>query len=226
MLQQQTVHWFAPTNTSLFDPATADNLVNCGIWTSVVGNWQARYEAIASISDTLADPLRAIGLNPTIALVISAVKGSGDSCFSAVCALSGLGTIEADGSIAASCDSDNLFPNDFLNASNHNITGWIANCVDAICVPVILNPDIGGIGVYLSFVVRNCTAMLALIVLLFLELGQFLSSSLGIDSSQSVNMKNIVSSRLNGQIRPSLLQSHQATTSPSAILWARCRLQH
>ena len=193
-------------NTSLFDPATPDNLVHCGIWTSVVSNWQAEYEAITAIPDALLDPFRAIGLNRTDALDISAGKETFGSCFSAIYALSRLGTIEADGSIAASCTSNNLFPNDLSNSSVHNTTGSIANCVDAICTPATLNPDIGGIGVYLSFVIQNCTAMLALIAFFGLELSHFLSSSLGRDSTQSGKMKSIVGRRLNGQIRPSLLQ--------------------
>ena len=172
----------------------------------MVSNWQAQVEAITTIPDALLNPFRAIGLNRTDALDISAVKESFGSCFSAIYALSRLGTTEADGSIAASCTSNNLFPSDLSNSSVHNTTGSIANCVDAICTPATLNPDIGGIGVYLSFVIQNCTAMLALIALFNLELSHFLSSSLGRDSTQSGKMKSIVGSRLNGQIRPSLLQ--------------------
>ena len=193
-------------NTSLFDPATPDNLVNCGIWISVVSNWQTQYEAITTIPDALLDPFRAVGLNRTDALDISAVKETFGSCFSAIYALSRLGTIEADGSIAASCISNNLFPNDLSNSSVHNTTGSIANCVDAICTPATLNPDIGGIGVYLSFVIQNCTAMLALIALFCLELSHFLSDNLGTDSSRSGKWKRMVGSRLNGEIRPSLLR--------------------
>ena len=48
--------------------------------------------------------------------------------------------------------------------------------------------------------------MLALIALFCLELSHFLSSSLGTDSSRSGKLKGIVGNRLNGQIRPNLLE--------------------
>ena len=141
----------------LFSVNNPENLVNCGLWSSInnpleIGTNQTDYKWNTTIYndhlqnssiDALLAPFAAIGLSNDQSLAIATRNVIGN-CFSALYALTRSGSSQDDGRVIANCTTDSLFPALFLG---DNITAPLGDCLDAICSPKTLNPDLGGIGV-------------------------------------------------------------------------------
>ena len=140
-------------SSHLLDPRTPNNLVTCGLWSSLIVN-QSR---TIGFDNALLDPFVHLGLdtkNATYAFSVRDIIAS---------VLSGLytGTVEAtylgEESLARACAEQYLF--DIIprvpELSGSDSKSSLHDCIDAICSPITLNPDLGGIGVGLLDFLSN-----------------------------------------------------------------------
>ena len=58
-------------------------------------------------------------------------------------------TYQSDSSLEGACSEQALFPTSTLTL-NYDLPQFLQTCVNAICAPRTLNPDLGGIGVGFS----------------------------------------------------------------------------
>lgn len=168
-------------STALFAGPT-NNLVNCGIWTSLVmGYTESEFNQTlgptenASIYDSLFSPFQSLDLNASNFQNTSLYADTISHCFEFLYINVKRFSFADDGKTPAACTRPDLFPVTYGNTS-------LKDCVGEICSPLTLNPDLAGIGVspqqawdrrYMLSCLRYFPPLLPSLALLFLHLALY-----------------------------------------------------
>ena len=174
-----------PPYSVLFDAEMPNNLLTCGLWASM---------AVAQGHPTGPDreAFLSLGLDYEDSAYMSKATESVSTALTVLYKTVTTGTYLYDGKIPESCGSTALFgPTAAMGIRAMGIGGEILklftlqNCIDEICSPRELNPDLGGIGVsfwfrwwyycsieqvYVSLLLQSFFAVAAPLALLILEI--------------------------------------------------------
>lgn len=137
---------------SLYSPPV-DNLVTCGLWTTLV----SAYTTIGpenylvpngnAQSTHLLEQFKELGFNGDVNEQALAVADSISSRLQLLYFDTKFLTSSNDGTTPLACTRSTLFPlGSNSNSTDHTLQA-LRSCLQAICSPVTLNPDLAGIGV-------------------------------------------------------------------------------
>ena len=167
------------TNESLLFQQGTYNLETCGLWAMIAAAPNAAdKDALIDYNLSLSS-FDAVGLNSSAVGSISNITEIVASCFAALYLARSSNTFAADGTVALACTEDNLFP--LNNNPGHEVDpsvfqSWeettlsgITACLERICSPRTLDPDIAGVGVYSALMIQVGIALSAFLVLFLLE---------------------------------------------------------
>ena len=137
---------------SLYSPPV-DNLVTCGLWTTLIG----AYTTIGpenylvpngnAQSTHLLEQFQELGFNGDVNEQALAVADSISSRLQLLYSNAKLLTSSNDGTTPLACTRSTLFPLGSNSNSTDRTLQALGSCLQAICSPVTLNPDLAGIGV-------------------------------------------------------------------------------
>lgn len=135
----------------LSDSAMSDNLLTCGMFAALATTRQYTANATASLAN-----FRHLGLDPDNMTSTNIVMDTiGYTLSTLYIQLSSWGISYDESSIPEACSGHNIFirPNNLYQEIHHATlsTGELQSCVDSICSPRRLDPDLGGVGVLYSF---------------------------------------------------------------------------
>lgn len=124
------------------------NLVTCGMWTRLViatSDYDAKGTPIPNNDTTVQSLYSAfndVDLRASDLQNVSIYADVISNCFQRIYSSVRRFSFAHDNNAASACTSQNLFPSGRLQ-------NWssLTDCVQAICSPVTLNPDLAGIGV-------------------------------------------------------------------------------
>ena len=148
-------------STELFnatDPHSNNNLVTCGLWTSLVlaysdPSYVEANGTLGSVKDnssqTLLAPFERLDLNESDFQNASQYADTISSCFEFIYINTKAFSFDDNGKTPAACTRDDLFPVGSYNYSNSGFeyTTSLKDCLQEICSPLTLDPDLAGIGV-------------------------------------------------------------------------------
>lgn len=171
----------------LFD-GRSQNLVNCAFWATIADTLT---DSPASFADKPQIPsdeamqyleqYEATGLDSRVFKYASSFLDIVGNCFMVIYLDRFQNTYLDDGSVHESCTRTGLFPGSNVQgdvASLATYTGkTLQSCLDALCAPVPLNPDLAGIGVFVAFIMQSAILLFAGTHLLFLEFMPRMSES-------------------------------------------------
>ena len=138
---------------ALLDPAAPVNLLACGLWTSLtyfvfdVGLGNLNASTAASINGSLAS-FETWGLPASNTTYIYQSRNAVAAVLKELNRVTRIQTYLSSESMQGSCAEQTLFPVG-VEANSSDISSRLADCLDAICAPRSLDPDLGGIGVRL-----------------------------------------------------------------------------
>lgn len=164
---------------SLFEPTNNDTLVTCGLWTTLVSSTTSTSDELGNYllppNDTqslnLLKAFNSVGLDLDMVQYTQSYAHTISDCLVEIYSDVKEFSFADDGTMPANCSENDIFPFG-TNASsswNDNVES-LNTCMNLICSPVTLNPDLAGIGVFSSFVIQSSIAVLALAALIILEL--------------------------------------------------------
>ena len=126
----------------------SSNLVTCGIWTTIVGASGANESHnpfdpdLLQLMSTFAN----FGLVPGIYQYTTSYADTISDCLEFIYRNIKEWSFSDNGDTAAACTRNDLFP--ILTPGPVNSTTQaLADCLNAICSPLTMNPDLAGIGV-------------------------------------------------------------------------------
>ncbi len=144
---------------SLFEPSNSDTLVTCGLWSTLVSSmtYVGRNNVLLPPNDTkslsLLAPFKAFGLDvDDIPYTLSYADKISD-CLVEIYSDVKQFSFSDDGTMPANCSRSYIFP----FGTNAGAAGWTSTvsslntCMNYVCNPVTLNPDLAGIGVSSAF---------------------------------------------------------------------------
>lgn len=134
---------------SLLDHTLPKNLLTCGLWSSLT--MLDYYNALMNSepSDQVQALLQSfgqVGLDASNATYAYAARNAVSTCMGTLDEVTRVRSYQGDASFRGACSEQMLFPSLSLELST-NLSMPLQACVDAICSPRTLNPDLGGIGV-------------------------------------------------------------------------------
>ena len=177
---------------SLYSPLV-DNLVTCGLWTTLISAYTTigpeNYLVPNSNEQSilLLERFRGLGFNGAIHEHALAVADSISLRLQLLHFDAKFLTSSNDGMTPVACTRSKLFPLGSNSNSTNHTSQALRSCLQAICSPITLNPDLAGIGVsnfllphlrplisgsqvFSSFLIQSGIAILAFIALLGLEI--------------------------------------------------------
>ncbi|KAM0805355.1 hypothetical protein BDR22DRAFT_394050 [Usnea florida] len=156
-------------STVLFQNQSS-NLVTCGIWTTIV----AASGANESNNPFDPDPLNLMpafashGLVPSIYQYTASYADTISDCLGFIYHNIKEWSFADNGDTAAACTRNDLFPILTQGPVSSTIRA-LDDCLNSICSPLTMNPDLAGIGVFSSFIIQSGIAVLALVALVGFE---------------------------------------------------------
>lgn len=177
---------------SLYGPLV-DNLVTCGLWTTLISAYTTIGPENCLVPNSneqsihLLDHFRMLGFHGDVHEQALAVADSISGRLQHLHFDAKFLTSSNDGTTPVACTRSILFPlGSNSNSTNHTLQA-LRSCLQAICSPITLNPDLAGIGVstlrlrhhrilnsgsqvFSSFLIQSGIAILAFIALLGLEI--------------------------------------------------------
>lgn len=162
-------------SVSLFWPPTdnppTNNLVTCGLWTTLMGQYtylgpnnELQYDTTIN-TEGLLSPFQGTGLNESDVQYLPSYTDTISDCFERIYVNAKKFTFSDDGRAASACTRDELFPlapstspsdpsgdsptYGLADAAFKPTIDALKDCLDATCSPLTLNPDLAGIGVSL-----------------------------------------------------------------------------
>ncbi|KAK0508631.1 hypothetical protein JMJ35_008907 [Cladonia borealis] len=160
---------------SLYSPPN-DNLVTCGLWTTLISAYTTigpgNYLVPNSNNQSthLLKQFQELGFNDDVHEQALAVADSISSLLQRLYFDAKFLTSSNDGTTPSACTRSTLFPLGSNSSSTDHSLQALRSCLQAICSPVTLNPDLAGIGVFSSFLIQSGIAIIAFIALLGLEI--------------------------------------------------------
>ena len=137
---------------SLYSPPY-DNLVTCGLWTTLISAYTTigpgNYLVPNSNNQSthLLKQFQELGFNDDVHEQALAVADSISSLLQLLYFDAKFLTSSNDGTTPSACTRSTLFPlGSNSNSTDHSLQA-LRSCLQAICSPVTLNPDLAGIGV-------------------------------------------------------------------------------
>ncbi len=166
----------------LFD-GRSQNLVTCGFWSAVVTSLVVM-ENLGAVSEFTADAEAFLKQYEPLGLELSVYQYAPryadliGSCFTWLYSVRFLNSYLNDGTVSLYCTKSGIF---WSGARNEELRGGtsalavttgeaLTGCLDAICAPFSLNPDLAGIGVFSSFLIQSGIVLIAVLGLLGLDL--------------------------------------------------------
>ena len=147
-------------SASLFAPHT-NNLATCGLWSTVISAYTA-FDSDNTLvlngnkgSSDLLDDFREIGLTPNLVEYATSYADIISTCFQLLYYNAKFFTYADDGTTIGACTREQLFPLGSNMNTSIPITSALETCLNAICSPITLNPDLAGIGVSLIIVLQG-----------------------------------------------------------------------
>ena len=177
---------------SLYSPLV-DNLVTCGLWITLIGAYTTISPDNCLVpnnnnqSTRLLGQFRHLGFNGDVHKHALAVADSISWRLQRLHFDAKILTSSNDGMTPVACTRSELFPlGSNSNSTNHTLQA-LRSCLQTICSPITLNPDLAGIGVstlrlrhhrilnsgsqvFSSFLIQSGIAILAFVALLGLEI--------------------------------------------------------
>ena len=161
-------------SASIFSPHT-NNLATCGLWSSLLSAYTA-FGPNNSLSPNgnrdstdLFDRFNEVGLGADVIEYATSFADIISTCFQLLYYNAKFLTYSDDGTTVAACTREVLFPLGSNTNTTSPSTEALETCLEAICSPITLNPDLAGIGVIASFLIQSGICILALVALLSLE---------------------------------------------------------
>lgn len=139
----------------------SDNLVTCGLFTSIVSafTYLGPNNTLVPNNDSHLDHLTSpapwkelISNEAQYAPLYADVIGD---CLEVVYYNIKEYSFSDDGHVAAACTRDQLFPFGSNSNDTHTTTSALGDCLNEICSPLTLNPDLAGVGVSLDRMPRR-----------------------------------------------------------------------
>lgn len=158
--------------TSLFFAQTT-NLVTCGIWTSLIlassifdikGTLLEKNESIIQHLDPFH---KDVNLKANDSQSVSIYADTISSGFGAIYEIVRTASFADDGTIPSACTKGSIFPADIYWRDGYQSP--VIDCVQEICSPLTLNPDLAGIGMFSSFLVQAALVFIAYTALFVME---------------------------------------------------------
>ena len=137
---------------SLFAPHT-NNLVTCGLWSTLLSSYtffgpnNTLLPNDNSNSTSLLSPFKDIGLSLGVLDYATAYADTISTCLQLLYYNAKFFTYSDDGTTSTACTREVLFPLGSNTNTSTPITSALQTCLEAICSPITLNPDLAGIGV-------------------------------------------------------------------------------
>ncbi|KAI4232424.1 MAG: hypothetical protein LQ352_008333 [Teloschistes flavicans] len=152
----------------LYSTSNPNNLFTCGLWITSTLNY---YDAgKTQFWEDLLVRFEGLGLNSSNVTQAYAARNAISTTMYSLEQASVLNTYQSGSSSHGSCSEQALFP-DLFSVHEPNLPKYLHKCVNTICAPPSLNPDIGGIGVFISLLMQLCIAMLVLFAILYIAFG-------------------------------------------------------
>lgn len=130
----------------LYSTSNPNNLFTCGLWITSTLNY---YDAgKTQFWEDLLVRFEGLGLNSSNVTQAYAARNAISTTMYSLEQASVLNTYQSGSSSHGSCSEQALFP-DLFSVHEPNLPKYLHKCVNTICAPPSLNPDIGGIGVSL-----------------------------------------------------------------------------
>lgn len=142
-------------SASLFAPHT-DNLVTCGLWSTLLSAYTVFGPNNSLLSNDnnrstdLLGPFEGVGLGLHVLEYATSYADIISTCFQLLYFNAKFFTYSDDGSTVAACTREVLFPLGSNTNSTAPAVSALQECLEAICSPITLNPDLAGIGVGLQ----------------------------------------------------------------------------
>ena len=158
----------------LLNDRLPNNLLTCGLWATLV-TLDSYKEALDTTMDSYSEALDSydggealhkhfqdvlarfttLGLDAGDEAYVYAAKGAVSTTMFTLLKGNRIQTYQGD-SIQGLCSQQNLFPTASFEFST-NIPQHVRDCVTTICAPRSLNPDLGGIGVSMTYSMINAS---------------------------------------------------------------------
>ena len=139
-------------SASLFSPHT-DNLVTCGLWSTLLSAYTVfgpDNSLVLNEKDQSLDLLgrfEPVGLGLDVLEYATSYADIISSCFQLLFYNAKFFTYSDDGTTVSACTREVLFPLGSNTNSTVPVQSALQECLEAICSPITLNPDLAGIGV-------------------------------------------------------------------------------
>ena len=130
----------------ILDPSPPNNLLTCGLWSTVLmRNYYNSIIKPASYPQAGVQLLEfaSLGLRTNYTTYPYEAVGPLSTSLEVLQKASRFGPYQADKASQGACGQPVLFPSNLES----NLTKQLHKCVDVICLPQIINPNLGGIGV-------------------------------------------------------------------------------
>ena len=150
-------------SASLFAPHT-NNLATCGLWSTVLSAYTVfgpDNSLLPNYNDNstdLFDRFEKVGLDQSVLQYATSYADTISTCFQLLYYNAKFFTYSDDGDTVAACTREQLFPLGSNTNTSTIVTSALGSCLESICSPITLNPDLAGIGV--SLYPRNTVSVL------------------------------------------------------------------
>ena len=161
-------------SASIFSPHT-NNLATCGLWSTVLSGYTSFGPNNSLLPNEDHDSTDLFDLFHEVGLGLGAIEYATSfadiisTCFQLLYYNAKFLTYSDDGTTVAACTREVLFPLGSNTNTTTPSTSALEECLEAICSPITLNPDLAGIGVIASFLIQSGICILALVALLSFE---------------------------------------------------------
>ena len=141
-------------SASLFAPHTK-NLAICGLWSTLLSSYTFFGPNNSLLVNGngdwagLSSPFDNVGLSLDVLDYATAYADTISTCFQLLYYNAKFFTYSDDGTTTTACTREVLFPLGSNTNTSTPITSALQTCLEAICSPITLNPDLAGIGVRL-----------------------------------------------------------------------------
>ena len=128
----------------LLDVKLPNNLLTCGLWTTLtVLN---HYPTLTVNYAALLGRFDSLGLDASNAAYTYAARDAVSTLMDTLLKKTRVQTYQGGSSVEGACSEQALFPSGTLELDT-DLPRFLRTCVNAICAPSSLNPDLGEIGV-------------------------------------------------------------------------------
>lgn len=158
-------------STSLFEPGT-NNLVNCGLWSTYLSAY-TEFDSDHALTlnhnpppVSLYNQFKKVGLDLGLIEYALSYADTISSCLQLFYYNAKFFTHADDGTTTTACTREVLFPLGSNRNTSTPTTKALQECIQSICSPITLNPDLAGIGVSSMTILeqRNTEAVIGHVV--------------------------------------------------------------